>query len=158
MTTKTPPTASWNASATAACKCQLDAGLKMLEAMAEGARRIREAQLDAAVEAHACAEATRKQLEKAQDPQQLWQIQSAYLAGCMKDAAAYWSAIAQAALETQASIGQCLAEQAAAAPALDTGGAPLAEMMDGAYQRWLETTRQFYAAPLVARPQAREAG
>jgi len=47
----------------------------------------------------------------------------------------------------------------ATSPAVLVPEAPkgaLLEMMDTAYQRWLATTRQFYAAPIVATSQGRQ--
>lgn len=142
--------AEWSNPVTAACKSQLDGGMKALECMVECARRIHEVQLEAAVEAHASAEATRKQFQGARDPQDLWRIQSEWLSGCVSESLSYWSAISQAMLESQASIGKSMGEQAAAlAPGAATGNpaAPLMQMMDGAYKQWLETARKALAAP-----------
>jgi hypothetical protein len=138
----------------AAAKAQLDAGFRLFEAIAEGARSICEAQLDAAVEAHACAEATRKQLAQAREPQEIWRIQSEYLSGCLRDWVAHCDCLRERAVEAQANVSRCLG-QPGAGPAGASGGGPFIDMMDSAYKRWLETTRQFYGAPLVARPQVR---
>lgn len=69
-------------------------------AITEGSKRMREAQLKAATEAHASVEALHKRIAGAGDAQEL--------------------------------------------------------MMDTAYQRRLETTRQFYVAPIVSAPQVRQ--
>jgi phasin protein len=111
--------------------------------MVECARRIHEVQLEAAVEAHASAEATRKQLQGARDPQELWRIQSEWLAACLKGSLSYWSEISQAVLESQASIAASLGQPSAA---LLQGAAPM-QMMDSAYQQWLAATRKVLAAP-----------
>lgn len=148
MTTKP----NWNDPAMAACKGQLDGGLKMLEAIIEGTRKIHEAQLEAAVEAHAGAEATRKQLEGARDAQELWRIQSAWLSGCLNESLAYWRKLYEVALETQSCLAQCVVQQATTlapgAPAATE--APMGAMlgiMDSAYKQWLEATRKAYALP-----------
>ena len=122
---------------TTACKSQLDAVMKALEGVVECARRIHEVQLEAAVEAHASAEATRQQLQGARDAQELWRIQSEWLSGCLTESLSYWSALSQAVLESQASIAASLGQPSALLP----GG------MDGAYQQWLEATRKALEAP-----------
>jgi hypothetical protein len=138
----------------AVAKAQVDASFRLLEAMAEGARCIYEAQLEAAVEMHASAEATRQRLAQASDAQEFWRIQSGFLAGWARDWLAHCSCLHERALEAQANVSRCLGQPGAGAA---TPGAPqLADIMDSAYKRWLETTRQFYAAPLVAAPQVRQ--
>jgi hypothetical protein len=138
----------------AAAKAQIDAGFRVLEAIAEATRRYYEAQLEAAVEAHAKAEATRKQLEQARDLPELWRVESEYLSCCAKESLAHWNSLREIALEAQGNVARCFG-QPGAAPSGATAGAPLMEIMDTAYKRWLETTRQFYAAPIVAQPQVR---
>ena len=136
---------------TAACKSQLDAGMKALECVVECARRIHEVQLEAAVEAHASAEATRKQLQGARESQDLWRIQSEWLSACLQGSLSYWSAISQAVLESQASIAASLAQPSAllpgAGPITGSPAAPLMQMMDSAYKQWLEATRKALTAP-----------
>jgi hypothetical protein len=39
-----------------------------------------------------------------------------------------------------------------------SGKDAMMQMMDKAYRQWLETTQQFYAAPVVAQPQVRQKG
>ena len=93
-----------------AAKTQLDASFKVFEAIAEGARCIYEAQLEAAVEAHACAEATRQQLAQARDAQEIWRIQSEYFSGCIRDWVAHCDCLRERTLEAQASVSRCLGQ------------------------------------------------
>ncbi|MGE5640769.1 MAG: phasin family protein [Clostridia bacterium] len=116
-----------------AWKQQLDAALQAFETYTEASLRVREAQLEAAVEAHAAAEAVRKQVADAQDLQALWRIQGEFLASNMAKSLAYW---------------RSLYEALALAPAPQVGQ-NLVQTMDSAYKRWLETTQQFYAAPMA---------
>ena len=130
--------------ATAAWKSGIDSCWRALEAMTEGARKLHEIQLEAAVEAHASTEASRKQLAGCADPQAAWRIQADWLTRNLTDCQAYWRRLAETAGETQAAVAACLCGQPVSAPpAAGTQGAVL-EMMDKAYQQWLETTRQFY--------------
>lgn len=105
----------------AAAKTQLDASFKLLEAIAEGARGIYEAQLEAAVEAHASAEATRQRLAQARDAQEFWRIQSEYLSGCVRDSLSHCDCLRERTLEAQANISRCLGQ-----PGAGPSGAPLA--------------------------------
>jgi len=141
-----------------AWKGGVDTCWRALEAMTEGARKMHEIQLEAAVEAHASTEASRKQLAEASDAQAAWRIQGEWLSRSLNDSLAYWRRLAEAAGETQAAIAACLYAQ----PKLGIGGieqggnAALMQMMDKAYRQWLETTKQFYGAPVVAQPQVRK--
>jgi hypothetical protein len=142
-------------------KRQLDAALRAIEALTEGSMKMRETQLAAAAEAHASAEATRKLLDTAWDAQQLWRIQNEWLLASLRSSAAYWRQVHQAAWETQGQVARCLCQPAgllAPQPVLsETSKGALLDMMDEAYQRWLQATQQFYAAPLVSPPQVRAA-
>jgi len=129
-----------------AWKKQLDATWRMLETMTEGARRMGEIQLEAAVAAHAGIEASRKALAGAQDPQELWRVQAEWLSRNLSETINYWQRLQQAALETQSALGGGLTAEAPSAEA----GSAVAHMMDSAFRQWLQTTQQFYSAPLVA--------
>jgi len=143
-----------------ACKQQLETAMSVIEAITEGSKKMREAQLKAATEAHASAEALHKRIAGAGDAQELWRIQSEWTSANLGKALAYWRELYEIALATQASTAKCLSQQALfpvpQAPAIaEASQRPLLEMMDTAYKRWLETTRQFYAAPIVSAPQVR---
>ncbi len=147
---------------------QLGIALRVVEAITEGAMKMRESQITAATETHATAVATRKLLEKASDPQELLRIQSQWLTGSFAKSLAYWQALHTAALETQSSIVKCISEgaqvvgpsaPAAAQQAQSVGEAPLwplQEMMDSLYRPWVEKTRELFIPPLVSTAQARK--
>jgi phasin family protein len=147
--------------ALAAWKKQLDTAWRVLEVVTEGSRRVREMQLEVAVETHAKTEASRKLLAGANDVQQIWRVQADWLAGNAADCTAYWRRLYEAAAETQAALVGCLSGQVSA-PGLAAGaqlpeaGNALIQMMDQAYKQWLDTTQQFYTAPSLARPEVRE--
>lgn len=137
--------------ATTAWKTQIDAWWRALEAIEEGARKMHEIQLEAAVEAHASTEASRKQLAEAADAQALWRIQTEWMSRNLADAQAYWRRLAETARETQTAVSASLGTQLPAIAALPAGGeGNLLETMDKAYRQWLDTTRQLYAAPFAA--------
>lgn len=147
--------------ALAALKRQIDSSVRVVEAIIEGSMKIRESQLEAAAEAHAALEATRKQLEKVTEPQELWRIQGEWLSANLQQSLAYWRKLQETVSETQACVAKCLCEPGAVftppAPLLpDASRATLLDMIDDAYKRWLESTKQFYAAPIVSAPQIRQ--
>ena len=130
-------------------KQQVSMALKMVEAITEQSRKMREAQLTAAVEAHANAVATRERFERTVDPQELWRIQSEWWSANMNRSLAYWQEIYEAAGRTQACVAACLGTPAGgdAASTVSTGtNVALFEMMGDAYKRWLETAGQIYTA------------
>jgi phasin family protein len=77
-------------------KWQFDAALRTFETMAQGAMRVCEVQLEAATQAHADAEATRKALATTSDPSQLLQLQAAWARANLEKWLAYWRALAEA--------------------------------------------------------------
>ena len=131
-----------------ACKQQMGAALRLVEALTEESRKLREFQLTCAVEAHASAVATREALEKAADAQELWRIQREWWSATMNRSLAYWRETCEGMLRTQSSLGLCLGAPAGAAKpgGLPTSNAALLEMMGETYKRWLETTSGLYAA------------
>ena len=148
--------------AMAAWKGGVDSWWRALEAMTEGARKMHEIQLKAAAEAHASTEASRKQLAEAADAQAAWRMQAEWLSRSANESLAYWRRLAEIAGETQAAVAACMAAQAPLGMPLgipgQSGNAAMMQMMDKAYRQWLETTQQFYTAPVVAQPQVRQKG
>jgi hypothetical protein len=130
--------------------------------MTDGARKMHEIQLKAAVAAHASTEASRKQLAGAANAEAAWRIQAEWLSRSANESLAYWRQLAEVAGETQAAVTACMAAQAPLGMRLGIPGQggkdAVMQMMDKAYRQWLETTQQFYAAPVVAQPQARQTG
>jgi phasin family protein len=105
-----------------AWKQQLDAGLRLAEAILEGATKMREAQLEAATEAHADALATQKAIAGAADAQELLRLQAQWASSSLQQSMAYWRAMQETAMETGAELAKCLAAQAPAATQIDRAG------------------------------------
>jgi phasin family protein len=91
-----------------AWKQQLDAGLRMVEALVEGATRIHEVQIDAAAETHADAVATQKALARAGDPSEIVRLQSEWASANARRCLAYWRDLHAAALQTQSEMLRCM--------------------------------------------------
>jgi len=145
-----------------AWKQQFDTTLQIIEAMTEGAVRLRESQLQAAVDAHANAAAAQKSISKAGDPAQLLGAEAEWLQHNAEQSAAYWRSLFEAALDTQSNLLKCLAQHPAlkalpGAPQVDfdsTRNAMLG-LVEKACGQWLEASRRTAAlAADIARPAA----
>ena len=101
-----------------AWKGQLDAALRITEAIIEGSTRMHEVQIEAATAAHADAVATQKALAEAKDPSDLLRIQAEWLAANQKKSMEYWKSLYEAQAQTYAQVMSCLREAAPAAGAL----------------------------------------
>jgi phasin family protein len=99
-------------------KRQLDASMRVTEAIIEGSTRMHEVQIEAATEAHADAVATQKALAEAKDPGDLLRIQAEWLAANQKKSMEYWKSLYEAQAQTYAQVMSCLREAAPAAAAL----------------------------------------
>ena len=134
-------------------KIPFDTTLRLVEALTEGAMKMHETQLESATDAHANAEATRQSIANAGDPAALMQLYAQWAQHNSAHAVAYWRALFEASLETNAALLKCLgaagAPGAAIAP-LDAEGSKNALLgaVDGAYKQWLEATRRLYGAPV----------
>ena len=109
-----------------AWKAQLDTGLRMVESVTEAAIRMHETQLEAATEAHADAEATRKAVAAAADASQLLKLCSEWTRANAGKSFAYWRSLAQAGT-----------------PEAPPGMLKL-DMIDSAYQQWLNSLQRLY--------------
>jgi hypothetical protein len=134
-----------------AWKGGVDAWWRALEAMTEGARKMHEVQIKAAAEAHASTEASRKQLAGVADAQAAWRIQAEWLSRNATESLTYWRRLAEIAGETQAAVAACVSAQAPLGIPGQGGKDAMMQMMDKAYRQWLETTQQFYPAPMRSR-------
>jgi len=133
-------------------KTPFDTTLKLVEALTEGAMKMHETQLEAATDAHANAEATRQSIANAGDPAALMQLYTQWAQHNNAHAVAYWRALFEAALETNAALAKCLGASGAALGAAGAPGAApfdldasknaLLGAVDSAYKQWLETTRR----------------
>lgn len=142
-------------------KRQLECAATAIEAIAGGFMRVHEAQLRAACEACAGARALRERITGAGDAQAIWRLHGEWAQANFHAALDDWRELAAIGLETQSSVAECMSRQALpyAAPAVSAAEEPqrrLVEIMDSAYKRWLESTQQFYAAPVIAAPQIRQ--
>jgi len=135
-----------------ACKDNIDCGMRVIEALTEGAAKVRELQLEAATEVHANTVATQKAIAASNDPTEMWKQYSQWMLSNAQKSAAYWQTIAQAMGETNAAVFKCLtevAQQVQASASIgegDTAKAALAGMIDNAYKQWMDATREFYGA------------
>lgn len=93
-------------------KRQLDASMRITEAIIEGSTRMHEVQIEAATEAHADAVATQQALAKAKDPSDLLRIQAEWLAANQKKSMEYWKSLYEAQAATYAQVMGCLREAA----------------------------------------------
>jgi phasin family protein len=89
-------------------KAQLEIGLQVLETLAEGAIRMHEAQLEAATEAHADLEATRKALAAATDASQVMKLYAEWARANTDKSLAYWRSLFQTVMETDAAVAKCV--------------------------------------------------
>jgi len=109
-----------------AWKAQIDAGLRVLETISEGAIRMHEAQLEAATEAHADLEATRKALAAATEASQVMKLCAEWARANAGKSLAYWRSLLQAGTPE-------------APPQMLNLG-----MLDSAYKQWLENVQRLY--------------
>jgi len=93
-------------------KRQLDASMRITEAIIEGSTRMHEVQIEAATDAHADAVATQKSLAAACGPAELLRIQTEWLAANQRKSMEYWRQLYEAAAETNAKVMGCLRDAA----------------------------------------------
>ena len=93
-------------------KRQLDASMRITEAIIEGSTRMHEVQIEAATEAHADAVATQQALAAAKNPADLLRIQTEWLAANQKKSMEYWKGLYEAQAQTYAQVMGCLREAA----------------------------------------------
>jgi phasin family protein len=123
-----------------AWKKQLDAGLRMMEAIIEGATKVHEARLQAAAQAHADAEATRKAIAAATDLSQIFKLQTEWARANAQKSLAYWRSMAETVGQTDAELVKCVCSQAPVAlPEMVKAGD-----LDALYKQWLDSLRQLY--------------
>jgi phasin family protein len=95
-----------------AWKRQIDATMRITEAIIEGSTRMHEVQIEAATEAHADAVATQKALAAAAGPAELLRIQTEWLAANQKKSMEYWRGLYEAAAATNAQVMSCMRDAA----------------------------------------------
>jgi phasin family protein len=134
-----------------AWKAQLDAGMRVLETITEGAIRMHEAQLEAATEAHADADATRKAMLAATDASQLMKLYAEWSRANAEKSLAYWRSLFETVMQTDAAVAKCVGSgMPVALPDLfkasefDASKQAMFGMVDNAYRQWLEATQKLY--------------
>lgn len=149
-----------------AWKRQFDTTLQLVEAATEGAVKMREWQLQAAVDAHANATAAQQSAASTGDAPALLAAEAEWMRHNVEQAACYWKMLFETGMETNANLLKCLV---AHRPADDPGGQPLdlqasraamVELVESAYSQWLEASRRLFpsfaqagqAAPASGRP------
>jgi phasin family protein len=93
-------------------KKQIDATMRITEAIIEGSTRMHEVQIEAATEAHADAVATQKSLAAASSPAELLRIQTEWLAANQRKSMEYWRGLYEAAAATNAQVMNCMRDAA----------------------------------------------
>ena len=89
-----------------AWKQQLDAGLRVIETLVEGATKLHEVQIEAAADAHADAVATHKAIAAAADLSQLLRLQAEWSRANTEKCGAYWRDLFGVVVETQAALAR----------------------------------------------------
>ena len=145
-----------------AWKQQVDGSLRTIETLVEGATRLREIQLEAAADAHAGLEATRKAIAATTDPARVLELQAQWVRANAEKCAAHWRRFCEVGAQTQASLAQCMlpAPAAAAPAAVDESKRAMMTLIDQAYKQWLDTAQHFYKLPAIpaqSKPEARTA-
>jgi phasin family protein len=87
-------------------KQNIEASLRMIEAITEATRKVHETQLKAVAEMQASTEAVRKQFEHASNPQELWRIQTEWMNGGLEKSLGYWREFFEAAAEAQSTMSK----------------------------------------------------
>ena len=129
-----------------AWKRQVDSGMHLVETLVEGATRLHEVQIEAAADAHADLEATRKSVAAAADVPQLLKLQGEWAAANARKCAAYWRDLYAVVAQTQSELARCACAETSALSEKPSNKALLGAI-DDAYRQWLDATRQFYRVP-----------
>jgi phasin family protein len=132
-------------------KRPLDYGFRVMQQVIEGSMKIRELQLETATQAHADAEATRRAIAAATDVGELARLQTEWARSNAERSFAYWRAVSQAVMETDAALVRCACAEAAIplpeaykAGDLEASKQALLGMVDSAYKQWLDAAQRFY--------------
>lgn len=94
-------------------KEQVDTGIKMIDAIVQGAVEMRTSQLAAATEAHTRDLDAEKSVMGARTASDLLLIQLNWMTANMERSMAYWNQMFQAAADANAKLLECLREQSA---------------------------------------------
>lgn len=128
-----------------AWKQQFETSLRVIEAITEGAVKLRESQLKAAVDAHACAAAAHDCADKAREQGELLSAETEWMRHSVEQSAAYWRSLFATALQTQANVLQCLTLQSplGAVPVdYDAPAQAMLKAVDTACTQWVEASKR----------------
>jgi phasin family protein len=142
-----------------AWKQQLDGCLRAFEALVEGANKLSQLQLEAAVGVHADLEATRQAMAAAGDPARVVELQTQCARANAEKCAAYWRRFYELGAQTQARLAQCmvLVPPPTGSTAVDDSKQAVLTFIDQAYRQWLDAAQQLYRLPATLAPSKGEA-
>jgi cystathionine beta-lyase/cystathionine gamma-synthase len=125
-------------------KQQVNAGLQILDAVAEATAKMRSAQSAAANEMHQRTVEAEKLLAGVKDAQELWNAQCTWASETAERAAAYWRNQFEAMTEANARILKLMQERMQAAMPAEPGANPSAAglaAVDNAFREMLKTSQ-----------------
>jgi phasin family protein len=102
--------------------------------------------VEAAVDAHADLDATRKAIAATTDPARVLELQAQWARANAEKCAAYWRRFYEVGVQMQASLAQCMVPAPAA---VDESNRAMLTLVDQAYKQWLDTAQQFYKLPAI---------
>jgi len=129
-------------------KQQVNAGLQILDAVAEAIAKMRAAQFAAANETHQRTVEAERLLAGAKDAQELWNAQCTWASENAERAAAYWREQFEAMTEANARILKLMQERMQAAAPVEAGTNPSVAALaavDSAYREMLKASQQLIA-------------
>jgi hypothetical protein len=139
-------------------KKQVEASVRMMDAVVEATAKMRSAQLAAATDTHQRALELEKALSEAKSAQEMWNAQWSWALGCCERSAEYWRGLLEAMNQANGELARCARETADMSVPAEGAGAvsvPGFAAMDGALREMLKSSQQFLQAVSgVAQPSA----
>jgi len=134
-----------------AWKQQVEASVRMMDALVEADAKLRGSQLSAANEAHERTQALEKALADCKNAQELWGAQWNWALATCERSAAYWRNLFEVMQEANAKMARCMQERvqgAAQAQVPGIGALPATGFpaFDQAYRDLLKASQQFFPA------------
>jgi hypothetical protein len=132
-----------------AWKQQVEASVRVMDALVEADAKLRSSQLSAANEAHERTQALEKALADCKNAQELWGAQWNWALATCERSAAYWRNLFEVMQEANAKMARCMQERVqGAAQTRGAGELPATGFpaFDQAYRELLKTSQQFFPA------------
>lgn len=132
-----------------AWKQQVEASVRMMDALVEADAKLRGSQLAAANETHERTQALEKALGDCRNAQELWGAQWNWALASCERSAAYWRNLFEVMQEANAKMARCMQERIqGAAPAQGGGELPATGFpaFDQAYRDLMKASQQFFPA------------